>query len=248
MAWVLRALDLIGGAGSRSNGSGPSRLQRRRGLPGNSSPRRRVGKNLTGAPESGVPGQNRSELGSGMLLTPCVIHWIQKKEAVWARSRDLDGDGGSAAIRFAGASVCTKLGLGSSRNGVRELLRACSKPKQGTGVAGLDCSDLAAVRSRRGWWRNAGVQRSGASCASRATGTGTKEGGDWGVAHRGSKRTEASCRSRGDEARRRLTDGARGPARCSGLPSLGSSPINTPRCYEGGTGSGRDCRSPASRN
>jgi len=162
MAWVLRALDLIGGAGSRSNGSGPSRLQRRRGLPGNSSPRRRVGKNLTGAPESGVPGQNRSELGSGMLLTPCVIHWIQKKEAVWARGRDLDGDGGSAAIRFAGASVCTKLGLGSSRNGVRELLRACSKPKQGTGVAGLDCSDLAAVRSRRGWWRNAGVQRSGA--------------------------------------------------------------------------------------
>ena len=24
------------------------------------------------------PGQNRSELGSGMLLTPCVIHWRQK--------------------------------------------------------------------------------------------------------------------------------------------------------------------------
>ena len=85
-----------------------------------------------------------------------------KREAVWARSRDLDGDGGSAAIGFAGASVCTKLGLGSSRNGVRELLRACSKPKQGTGVSGLDCSDLAAMRSRRGWWRNAGVQRSGA--------------------------------------------------------------------------------------
>ena len=160
-----------------------------------------------------------------------------KKEAVRARSRDLDGDGGSAAIGFAGASVCTKLGLDSRRNGVRELLRARSEPKQGTGVAGLDCSDLAAVRSQRGWWRNAGVQHSGASCASRATGTGTKEGGDWGVAHRGSKRTEASCRSRGDEARRRLTDGARGPARCRGLPSLGSSPINTPRCYEGGTGS-----------
>jgi hypothetical protein len=85
-----------------------------------------------------------------VLLTPCVIHWIQKKRAVWARGRDLDGDGGLAAIRFAGASVCTGLGLGSSRNGVRELLRASSKPKQGTGVAGLDCSDLAAVRSRRG--------------------------------------------------------------------------------------------------
>ena len=85
-----------------------------------------------------------------------------KKRAVWARGRVLDGDGGLAAIRFAGASVCTGLGLGSSRNGVRELMRASSKPKQGTGVAGLDCSDLAAVRSRRGGWRYAGVQRSSA--------------------------------------------------------------------------------------
>ena len=49
-------MDLILGAGSRSDGSGPSRLQRRRGSPGDSSPRRRVGKNLTGALESGVPG------------------------------------------------------------------------------------------------------------------------------------------------------------------------------------------------
>ena len=49
-------LDLILGAGSRSDGSGPSRLQRRRGSPEGSSPRRRVGKNLTGALESGVPG------------------------------------------------------------------------------------------------------------------------------------------------------------------------------------------------
>ena len=37
--------DLILGAGSGSDGSGPSRLQRRRGSPGDSSPRRRVGKN-----------------------------------------------------------------------------------------------------------------------------------------------------------------------------------------------------------
>jgi hypothetical protein len=35
------------------------------------------------------------------------------------------------------------------------------------------------------------------------------------------------------------TDGVRGPGRCSGLPSLGSSPIDAPGCCEGGTGSRR---------
>ena len=162
MAWILRSLDLIGGVGSRSNGSEPPRLQRRRGLPGNSSPRRRVGNKPHRSSEI-----RHSRAKSGRAWVRSASHAMRdpldtKKRAVWARGRDLDGDGGLAAIRFAGASVCTGLGLGSSRNGVRELLRESSKPKQGTGVAGLDCSDLAAVRSRRGGWRYAGVQRSSA--------------------------------------------------------------------------------------
>ena len=52
-----------------------------------------------------------------------------------ARSRDLDGDGGWAAMEFAGASVYAKLGLGSGRNGVRKLLRVCAKPERSTGRA-----------------------------------------------------------------------------------------------------------------
>ena len=47
-------------------------------LAGLESPRRSFAGNSPGLVNPAFPGQNRSELGSGMLLTPCVIHWRQK--------------------------------------------------------------------------------------------------------------------------------------------------------------------------
>ena len=47
-------------------------------LAGLESPRRSFTGNSSELDNPVFPGSNRSKLGSGMLLTPCVIHWRQK--------------------------------------------------------------------------------------------------------------------------------------------------------------------------
>ena len=80
-------------------------------LAGLESPRRNFAGNSSKLDNPAFPGSNRSKLGSGMLLTPCVIHWRQKKEAVRARSRDLDGDGGSGQRNIAGVRPAGQKGV-----------------------------------------------------------------------------------------------------------------------------------------
>ena len=48
-------------------------------LAGLESPRRNFAGNSSELDNPAFPESNRSKLGSGMLLTPCVIHWRQKK-------------------------------------------------------------------------------------------------------------------------------------------------------------------------
>ena len=80
-------------------------------LAGLESPRRNFAGNSSELDNPAFPGSNRSKLGSGMLLTPCVIHWRQKKEAVRAQSRDRDGDGGPGRRNLAGVRRAGQKGV-----------------------------------------------------------------------------------------------------------------------------------------
>ena len=73
---------------------------------------------------------------------------------------------------------------------------------------GATAAEPADVRCSKGWG------------ALRAKPTGLKGRAGGGDPHRGSNQAGASCRSCGDEARRRCTDGVRCPGRCRGPPGL----------------------------